>query len=426
AGTDAVAAALTLARTATGRAGVLAFSDAHHATAAGVSGGAPYPYGYRCPYGVGGQGGAELAARWAESVLDGAQPGVARPGCVILEPVQGEGGVVPVPDDWLRRVRQVTADRGVPLIADEIQTGVGRTGAFWAVEHSGITPDVMVLSQAIGGSLPLAVIVHRDDLVGEPGAHAFPGNQLAMAAGAATLAHVREHRLADHAAGLGARMLRQLRALAGEFPYVGEVRGRGLMIGVDMAAAESDVGVPWAAGVGGGACASSVGASDVAAVGGGAPAPHLDAFGVAGPGGGAHAPYADASDAAAEGARAPYADASGIAAAVQHACLERGLIVGRHGSVVRLLPPLTITDDQATAILDRFADAIGAVAGDPVAAVTRHPGARDLATVVTRAPAIHDPAMTVTRDPATRLSTPGEHRTHRRTDPPPPRATPPT
>ncbi|MDX2960043.1 aminotransferase class III-fold pyridoxal phosphate-dependent enzyme [Streptomyces acidiscabies] len=386
AGTDAVAAALTLARTATGRAGVLAFSDAHHATAAGVSGGAPYPYGYRCPYGVGGQGGAELAARWAESVLDGAQPGVARPGCVILEPVQGEGGVVPVPDDWLRRVRQVTADRGVPLIADEIQTGVGRTGAFWAVEHSGITPDVMVLSQAIGGSLPLAVIVHRDDLVGEPGAHAFPGNQLAMAAGAATLAHVREHRLADHAAGLGARMLRQLRALAGEFPYVGEVRGRGLMIGVDMAAAESDVGVPWAAGVGGGACASSVGASDVAAVGGGAPAPHLDA--------------------------------SGIAAAVQRACLERGLIVGRHGSVVRLLPPLTITDDQATAILDRFADAIGAVAGDPVAAVTRYPGARDLATVVTRAPAIHDPA--------TRLSMPGEHRTYRRTDPPPPRATPPT
>ncbi|WP_416976020.1 aminotransferase class III-fold pyridoxal phosphate-dependent enzyme, partial [Streptomyces sp. 4F14] len=131
----------------------------------------PYPQDYRCPFGIGGERGAELAARWTESVLDDPKSGVRRPAGMILEPVQGEGGVIPAPDGWLRRMRQITADRSIPLIADEVQTGVGRTGSFWAVEHSGITPDVMVLSKAIGGSLPLAVIVYRDDLdAWQPGA----------------------------------------------------------------------------------------------------------------------------------------------------------------------------------------------------------------------------------------------------------------
>ena len=109
---------------------------------------------------------------------------------MILEPVQGEGGVIPAPDGWLRRMRRITAARSIPLIADEVQTGVGPHRPFWAVEHSGVVPDVMVLSKAIGGSLPLAVVVYRDDLdVWRPGAHAgtFRGNQLAMAAGTATL-----------------------------------------------------------------------------------------------------------------------------------------------------------------------------------------------------------------------------------------------
>lgn len=132
-----------------------------------------------------------------------------------------------------------------PLIADEVQTGVGRTGAFWAVEHSGVVPDVMVLSKAIGGSLPLAVVVYRDALdVWQPGAHAgtFRGNQLAMAAGTATLAYVRENRLAERAATLGGRMLGQLRLLAQEFPCMGDVRGRGLMIGVEMVDPEGGSG----------------------------------------------------------------------------------------------------------------------------------------------------------------------------------------
>ncbi len=164
---------------------------------------------------------------------------------MILEPVQGEGGVIPAPDVWMRRMRRITESRSIPLIADEIQTGVGRTGTFWAVEHSGVTPDVMVLSKAIGGSLPLAVVVYRDDLdVWEPGAHAgtFRGNQLAMAAGTATLAYVREHGLAERAATLGTRMLAQLQRLAAEFPIIGEVRGRGLMIGVELVEPDAEHG----------------------------------------------------------------------------------------------------------------------------------------------------------------------------------------
>jgi diaminobutyrate-2-oxoglutarate transaminase len=329
AGTDAVEAALKLVRTATGRSGLLTFTGAYHGMTAGAleaSGGAhdvratrlPYPYDYRCPFGIGGERGAEMSARWTENLLDDPKGGVRPPAGMILEPVQGEGGVIPAPDGWLRRMRALTAARGIPLIADEVQTGVGRTGTFWAVEHSGIVPDVMVLSKAIGGSLPLAVVVYRDELDSwPPGAHAgtFRGNQLAMAAGAATLAYVREHGLAARAAALGDRMLRQLRELAAQQPCVGDVRGRGLMIGVELVDQERPQ--------------EADAEADGATCGRGLPA------------------------------------APDLAAEVQQECLRRGLIVelgGRHSSVVRLLPPLTITDEQAQAVLDRLSDAITAAA----------------------------------------------------------------
>ncbi|MGW1726591.1 diaminobutyrate--2-oxoglutarate transaminase family protein [Streptomyces sp. NPDC002306] len=391
AGTDAVEAALKLVRAATGRSGILAFTGAYHGMTAGAlaaSGGAgdvrvtrlPFPQDYRCPFGVGGDTGAELGARWTESVLDDPKSGVRQPAGMILEPVQGEGGVIPAPDTWLRRMRRITADRSIPLIADEVQTGVGRTGAFWAVEHSGVTPDVMVLSKAIGGSLPLAVVVYHDDLdVWEPGAHAgtFRGNQLAMAAGTATLAYVREQRLSERAATLGARMLSQLRALAAGFPCIGDVRGRGLMMGVEVvdasAAARGSGGSGWSSGSAG----ADVDVHSALDAGGGA------GFGVGAVTGaeaeGASADAAGRSGAdetagglvgavtrgAWESAGGPRPAAPALAAAVQRECLRRGLIVelgGRHSSVVRLLPPLTITDEQASAVLDRLADAVASVA----------------------------------------------------------------
>lgn len=367
AGTDAVEAALKLVRSATGRSAVLAFAGAYHGMTAGalaVSGGAPdiqvarlpYPQDYRCPFGIGGPAGAELAARWAESLLDDPKSGVPLPAGMILEPVQGEGGVIPAPDDWLRRMRRLTADRSIPLIADEIQTGVGRTGAFWAVDHSGVTPDVMVLSKAIGGSLPLAVIVYRDDLdTWQPGAHAgtFRGNQLAMAAGTATLAYVRENGLAERAATLGSRMLTRLADFGREHACVGDVRGRGLMIGIELVAPEPERGEPGPERPGG--------AGDVPGCGGG-PGAGADP-GILGVPGTRTAPTAPATPM--DAARTPYPPAPALAAAVQRECLRRGLIVelgGRHASVVRLLPPLTISDEQAEAVLDRLTDAIAAAA----------------------------------------------------------------
>ncbi|MEU9347315.1 diaminobutyrate--2-oxoglutarate transaminase family protein [Streptomyces sp. NPDC048278] len=380
AGTDAVEAAFKLVRAATGRTGILAFTGAYHGMTTGAlaaSGGAgdvrvarlPYPQDYRCPFGVGGPRGAELAARWTETVLDDPKSGVPLPAGMILEPVQGEGGVIPAPDDWLRRMRRLTADRSIPLIADEIQTGVGRTGAFWAVEHSGVTPDVMVLSKAIGGSLPLAVVVYRDDLdVWEPGAHAgtFRGNQLAMAAGTATLAHVRENALAERAGLLGARMLTQLRALQNDFTCVGDVRGRGLMIGVELVDPEGEE-LPADAEERAQERAAREATTAQEARAAGA-AEETRARG----GGGAGAAVRGAAVSGWEGEARPVPRpaAPELASAVQRACLERGLIVelgGRHAGVVRLLPPLTITDEQATAVLDRLADAIAAVARDPAA-----------------------------------------------------------
>ncbi|MDP4504096.1 diaminobutyrate--2-oxoglutarate transaminase [Nonomuraea turcica] len=327
AGTDAVEAALKLMQTATGRRGLLAFTGAYHGMTAGalavtgsvavkepVAGIAadvtrlPYPYSYRCPFGVGGEWGAELSAAYTERLLDDPSGGVVPPAAMILEAVQGEGGAVPAPDSWLRQMRRITTERGIPLIVDEVQTGVGRTGAFWAVEHSGVVPDAMVLSKAIGGSLPLAVVVYHEDYDGwRPGAHTgtFRGNTLAMAAGTATLRYVAREGLAERAAAVGARMTARLDGLRGELPVIGDVRGRGLMIGVELVDPEGEPD----------SC----------------------------------------------GARPP---APRTAAEVRAACLDRGLIVelgGRHDSTVRLLPPLTIADEQAETVLDRLADAIAEV-----------------------------------------------------------------
>ncbi|WP_210610479.1 MULTISPECIES: diaminobutyrate--2-oxoglutarate transaminase family protein [Streptomyces violaceusniger group] len=422
AGTDAVEAALKLVRTATGRDGVLAFSGAYHGMTAGAlaaSGGAPssgssgvtrlpFPYDYRCPFGVGGEHGAELSARWTEKLLDDPKGGAADPAGMILEPVQGEGGVIPAPDGWLRRMRDITAARSIPLIADEVQTGVGRTGAFWAVDHSGVVPDVMVLSKAIGGGLPLAVVVYHEDLdVWPPGAHAgtFRGNQLAMAAGAATLAHVRENNLAERATTVGARMLDRLRQFATGRRWIGDVRGRGLMIGLELVDPEAGpareagnatpvghaAGAGYAAGTGSAANADREGSPDCASPSEAPPhqappseaPPHQTSPHQASPS--EVAPYemtpregARRMGAQGEGAGgalgggAPYAgDARAaalpadpeLAAAVQQECLRRGLIVelgGRHGAVIRLLPPLTITDEQTEAVLDRLTDALDA------------------------------------------------------------------
>jgi diaminobutyrate-2-oxoglutarate transaminase len=269
----------------------------------------PFPSDYRCPFGIGGQAGADIGLRYIESILDDPNSGVLLPAGMLLEVIQGEGGVNCVPDAWLRDIRRLTERCGVPLIIDEVQTGLGRTGRLYAFQHAGITPDVLVLSKAIGGGLPLSVVLYRRDLdQWRPGAHAgtFRGNQLAFVAGAATIRYVREQGLDVNAAEMGSALRAELEAIAREEPIIGDVRGRGLMIGVEVV------------------------------------------------------------DESRDGAVAGIPSSSGkLSRAIQHECLRRGLIVelgGRNGAVVRILPPLILTPSDVEAIVDRFRDAVRAVA----------------------------------------------------------------
>lgn len=326
-GTDAVEAALKLVRTATGRSTVLSFQGAYH----GMSQGAlslmgslgpkkplgallgngvqflPYPYDYRCPFGLGGEQGVKVNLHYLENLLTDPEGGVPLPAAVIVEAVQGEGGMIPADVEWLRGLRRITEKAGVALIVDEIQSGFARTGKMFAFEHAGIIPDVVVLSKAIGGSLPLAVMVYRDWLdTWAPGAHAgtFRGNQMAMATGSAVMRYLKEHNVAEHATAMGERLCEQLRELQKNFPQMGDVRGRGLMLGVEIV---DPSGEP-----------DSLG--------------HPPAFGK-------------------------------LASLIQRECLKRGLIIelgGRHGCVVRFLPPLVITAAQIDEVAHIFAQAVPA------------------------------------------------------------------
>lgn len=325
-GADAVEAALKLTRTATGRQGVLAFEGAYHGMTLGtlsVSGnlapksalGAlmpgiqrlPYPHDYRCPFGVGGDRGVEINLHYLEHLLGDPESGITEPAAMILEPVQGEGGVIPAPDRWLQGVRELTARHSIPLITDEIQCGIGRTGKMFAFEHAGVFPDVVTLSKAIGGGLPLSVVVYREALdAWRPGAHAgtFRGNQLAMAAGTATLRFIRNEGVLTHVQDVGARLREHLRQLQSDVSWIGDVRGRGLMLGMEIID----------------------------------PRGPLDRQG-----------------------RHP-ADAS-RAQQLQRACLRRGLILelgGRHGATVRFLPPLIITSAEVDFVGQILVEAVRA------------------------------------------------------------------
>jgi len=325
-GADAVEAALKLARTATGRSGLVAFTGAYHgmtAAALAATGNVsvrtpsrvpdagvtrlPFPQDYRCPYGVGGIAGERIAVEHARRLFDDPGSGMTPPSAVIVEPVQGEGGVIPAPDGWLRSLSALAAEHGMPLIADEVQTGLGRTGELWGVDHAGVVPDIMVLSKAIGGGLPLAVIVYRAEYdVWEEGAHTgtFRGHQLAMAAGTATMRFVAENSLAERSRKLGDKLRAEFVEAMAELPAIGDVRGRGLMIGLDLVDRD--------------ATADVLGARPAA---------------------------------------------PGLARRVRAEALSRGLIVelgGRHGAVLRLLPPLTMTELEAEQVRDLVLDSIAA------------------------------------------------------------------
>jgi diaminobutyrate-2-oxoglutarate transaminase len=258
-GTDAVEASLKLVKTATGRSGIWASSGGFHGQTHGslaLMGNhgpkqsvasvmpsvnfIPFPYAYRCPLG---QAPCQdcRCGDYVANVLSDPESGMLKPAGLITEVVQGEGGAIPADHNWLRQIRRLTTDEGIPLIFDEVQTGWGRTGKMYAFEHAGVVPDVLLLSKAIGGGLPLAVVVyHRQLDLWKPGAHSgtFRGNQLAMAAGLATLKYLRQHDLPSHAAQMGERFARQIADMLSRYPFVGEIRVNGLMIGIEVVSRE--------------------------------------------------------------------------------------------------------------------------------------------------------------------------------------------
>ena len=158
---------------------------------------------------------------------------------VLVEPIQGEGGVILPAPDYLSRLRTLCDERGVLLILDEVQTGIGRTGAFFAHQHSAMAPDIMTVAKALGNGFPIGAMLATDQVMRYfgPGSHAstFGGNPLAAAAALATLETLRDEEIVDKVVKTGAFLLKELKRLKQNFPeIIGEIRGLGLMVGVDL------------------------------------------------------------------------------------------------------------------------------------------------------------------------------------------------
>jgi 4-aminobutyrate aminotransferase len=256
-GTEAVEASIKLARYVTGRQGIIAFFGAFHGRSYGslsLTASKPvqrrgyyplvpgtfhafYANPYRPPLGVAEERTAQACLDYIEHTL---LHTIAPPhdvAAIIVEPIQGEGGyVVPAPG-FLPGLRRICDRYGILLIADEVQSGVGRTGCMWGFEHEGVTPDIVASAKGLGGGVPIGAMLARKRLTEqwEPGSHGntYGGNALACAAANEVLALVQEELMAN-AARVGAHLMDGLAELQRRYDVIGEVRGRGLMIGVEL------------------------------------------------------------------------------------------------------------------------------------------------------------------------------------------------
>jgi 4-aminobutyrate aminotransferase len=321
-GSEAVEASVRLARHVTGRSGVIAFSGGFHGRSMGAaaltSSGAkiraglgplmpgvsfaPFPFAFR--YGWSVPQAVEFALRELDYLLITAAP-AADTAAFIIEPVLGEGGYVPTPPEFLAGLRERADRHGILLIADEVQTGVGRTGKFWGHQHAPqVTPDILVTAKGIASGFPISAIAAPTELMEKawPGSQGgtYGGNAVACAAALATLDVVREEKLVENAAEQGTRLLEGLRKVAADHPAIADVRGLGLMVGNEFCTAD------------------------------GSPDP-------------------------------------ATAARAHAAAAERGLLLltcGAHGNVVRMIPPLVVNgaqiDDGVALWSDAVASAVNA------------------------------------------------------------------
>jgi 4-aminobutyrate aminotransferase len=261
-GSEAVETGIKLARYVTNRPMILAFTESFHGRPMGalaltasntiyrrrLSGlftgvyHTPYPYCYRCPLKHESPKTCGLAClNLVEKALQTVVPPEDLAG-IIVEPIAGEGGYIVPPDGFLQGLREICDRHGALLITDEVQTGLGRTGKMFAMEHWGVVPDVICLAKALGGGLPLGGILAKAELVDAwpPAAQGttFGGNPIACQAGLATLRIVQEGNLMAHAVEVGDYIQSRFREAQKELPIIGDVRGKGLMVGVELVNAD--------------------------------------------------------------------------------------------------------------------------------------------------------------------------------------------
>lgn len=196
---------------------------------------APAPYCYRCPFRATYPSCDLACARAVEDVIRTSTSG--RPAALIAEPLQGNGGIIDPPPGWFALVGDILARHGALLIADEVQTGFGRTGRLFGIEHHDVTPDLLTVAKALGNGFPIGAVITTDEIAARsdrPGASTLGGSPFTASVALAVLeVHEREN-LAERAARLGLVLRERLLEFAEEFPLIGDVRGRGLMIGAEL------------------------------------------------------------------------------------------------------------------------------------------------------------------------------------------------
>lgn len=256
-GTEAVEASIKLARYATGRQGIIAFFGAFHGRSYGslsLTASKPrqragyfpllpgvehafYPNPYRPPLGSDPDKVVDTCLYYIERVLFETVLPPNEVACIVVESIQGEGGYVVPPAEWFPRLRALCDKHGILLVADEVQSGIGRTGKMWAIDHDGVVPDIIASAKGLGSGMPIGACIARKELTDNwlPGAHGntYGGNALACTAAYETLCLVEEE-LMENAREVGAYLHSCLEQIATQQPNMGSVRGRGLMIGVEF------------------------------------------------------------------------------------------------------------------------------------------------------------------------------------------------
>jgi 4-aminobutyrate aminotransferase len=261
----------------------------------------PYPNPYRCPLGARSEDVGAAVLRYLEEVVFKTTVNPDEVAAIVFEAVQGEGGYVVPPADFLTGLERLARRYGILLIADEVQCGMGRTGKMFAFQHFNVLPDIVAVAKGIASGMPLGVMMAQSDLMRwEPGAHAstFGGNPVSIAAAMETI-RLLESGYVANAATMGAFLKNRLIASLGAAPHVGDIRGLGLMIGVDIVRDKTS--------------------------------------------------------------RAPH---GAMRDAIINACFNRGLLVlGAGSSTIRLSPPLIIDEEQAVCAASILEEAITASAG---------------------------------------------------------------